>query len=85
MEVESIARFLFYFALCYAAYSLALYALPIGTSGRQELADLIDRTKRNSLLIPFRPVIWLVFIPCNSVLAALAVSLCAAVCAWLIR
>jgi hypothetical protein len=56
MEVESIARFLFYFALCYAAYTLSLYALLIGTRGRQELAELIDRTKRNPLLNPFRPV-----------------------------
>jgi len=84
MEAESVARCLFYFAVIYAFYSLSVLALPIGTKGQQEVAELSSRAKQNSLLKPFRPIVWLLLVPFNSVFAALTVSVFAVVCAWLV-
>jgi hypothetical protein len=80
--MESIARFLFFFAVLYAMYALS--ALPIGKSGQHELTELTKRAKNNSLIAPFRPIVWLLFLPFNNMFAALAVSLCAFACAGLL-
>ncbi|MGN6831172.1 hypothetical protein [Paucibacter sp. M5-1] len=76
------AKFLFYFAVFYAVYSLS--ATPIGEVGRRELRAVRDWIWQRPILILVRPVFYLLILPFESIMMALALSTGALACSLLL-
>jgi hypothetical protein len=80
--VESLAKFLFYFAACYFVYALAAY--PVGAAQRREVIALGEKANLSLLFIPLRPLIWLLVLPYRSVSAAFVCSAGTLGLAWVL-